>query len=143
MAVKTVARKATKPRSAKRAARRATRRAARKARRAASKPKAPKAVRKARKAKKGTKKSQTGSMRMVWNGSKIYTKSGHTKKDLCLSKSGRVMTKKQFKHGQAMKKTGWMKACAKARKELGITGFVVMNRGAEGKALYNKAKSFM
>merc|ERR1719361_1603184 len=65
------------------------------------------------------------------------------KKDLCLSKSGRVMTKKQFKNGQRCKKTGWIKAVAKARKELGITGFVLMNRGAEGKALYKAAKSYM
>merc|ERR1712087_96966 len=91
-----------KPRSAKRAARRATRKAARKARRA-SKPKAPKAARKVRKPKRVTKKSQTGSMRRVWNGTKVYTKSGLTKKDLCLSKSGKVMTKKQFKNGQRAK----------------------------------------
>merc|ERR1719510_1213522 len=111
--------------------------------RRASKPKAPKAVRRARKAKRVTKKSQTGTKRMVWNGTKVYTTSGFTKKDLCLSKSGRVMTKKQYKHGQVMKKTGWIQACAKARKELGITGFVIMNRGPQGKALYAKAKSFM
>merc|ERR1719201_2002738 len=143
MAPKAV-RAASKPRSAKRSAKRATRRAARKARRA-SKPKAPKAAVKAtkpRKPKKVTKKMQTGSMRRVWNGSKLYTKSGLTKKDLCLSKSGRVMTKKQFKNGQKMKKSGWMQAVAKARKELGITGFVLMNRGAEGKALYEAAKSY-
>merc|ERR1719479_44532 len=99
----------------------------------ASKPKAPKAVKKTRKAKRVTKKSQTGTMRMVWNGSKVYTRSGMTKKDLCLSKSGRVMTKKQYKNGQRVKKSGWMKAVAQARKELGITGFVLMNRGPEGK----------
>merc|ERR1712087_286559 len=138
----TASRKASKPRSAKRAARRATRKAAKKARRA-SKPKAPKAATKPRKPKRVTKKSQTGSMRMVWNGSKVYTKSGMTKKDLCLSKSGRLMTKKQFKHGQRMKSGSWMKAVAKARKELGITGFVPLNRGAQGQALYKLAKSFM
>merc|ERR1712173_354361 len=102
-----------------------------------------KAVRKARKAKRVTKKSQTGSLRRVWNGTKVYTKSGLTKKDLIKTKSGRIMSKKQFKNGQRCKKTGWMKAVAKARKELGITGFVLMNRGAEGKALYKAAKSFM
>merc|ERR1719336_804135 len=139
MAVKTVARKATKPRAAKRAARRATRKAAKKARRA-SKPKAPKAAKKARKPKRVTKKMQTGSMRRVWNGTKVYTKGGLTKKDLCLSKTGKVMTKKQFKNGQRAKQTGWMKAVAKARKELGITGFVLMNRGAQGVALYKRAK---
>merc|ERR550525_1596159 len=80
-------------------------------------------------------------MRMVWNGSKVFTKSGMTKKDLCLSKSGRLMTKKQFKHGQRMKTGSWMKAVAKARKELGITGFVPLNRGPQGQALYKLAKS--
>jgi hypothetical protein len=141
MAVKAV-RSASKPRSAKKAAKRATRRAARKAR-SAAKPKAPKAVRTARKAKRVTKKSQTGTLRKVWNGTKVYTKSGLTKKDLIKTKSGKVMSKKQFKNGQRCKKTGWIVACAKARKELGITGFVVMNRGAEGRALYKAAKSYM
>merc|ERR1719211_524432 len=108
MAVKTVARKA-----------------------APLKPKAPKAVKKTRKAKRVTKKSQTGTMRMVWNGSKVYTKSGHTKKDLCLNKDGRVMTKKQFKNGRRLAKSPWNKAVSKARKELGITGFVKMNRGSQ------------
>merc|ERR1719250_102470 len=121
MAMKTAARKASK----------------------ASKPKAPKAATKARAPKRVTKKSQTGSMRMVWNGSKVYTKSGLTKTDLCLSKSGRLMTEKQFKHGQRMKNGSWMQAVAKARKELGITGFVPLNRGAQGQALYKLAKSFM
>merc|ERR1719317_1702610 len=93
----------------------------------ASKPKAPKAAKKVRKPKRVTKKSKTGSMRMVWNGSKVFTKSGLTKKDLCLSNSGRLMTKKQFKHGQRMKNGSWMQAVAKARKELGITGFVPLN----------------
>merc|ERR1719150_3193736 len=97
----------------------------------------------ARKAKKVTKKSQTGSMRMVWNGTKVYTKSGFTKKDLCLNASGRVMTKKQFKFGQKLKKTGWIKAVSKARKALGLTGFVLMNRGTHGRALYTAAKAMM
>merc|ERR1711972_26414 len=109
------------------------------------KPKAPKAAKavKPRKPKRVTKKSQTGSMRRVWNGTKLYTKGGLMKKDLCLNKNGRVMSKKQAQNGRRMKTTGWMKACAKARKELGITGFVIMNRGAQGKALYKAAKSYM
>merc|ERR1712025_159974 len=104
---------------------------------------APKAAKKARKPKRVTKKSQTGTERRVWNGTKVYTKGGLTKKDLCLSKTGKAMTKKQFKNGQRSKTTGWMKAVAKARKELGITGFVLMNRGAQGQALYKAAKSYM
>jgi len=144
MAVKTAVRQAAKPRAAKRAARRATRRAVRKARRAASKPKAPKAVaKKTRKPKRVTKKSQTGSMRRVWNGTKIYTAGGLTKKDLIKTKSGKVMTKKQYANGQKTKTTGWMKAVARARKELKITGFCVINRGAQGTALYKLAKSYM
>merc|ERR1712173_442916 len=114
--------------------------AAKKARRA-SKPKAPKvAAKKARKPKRVTKKMQTGTMRMVWNGSKVFTKSGHVKADLCLNKNGRVMTKKQFKNGQRLKKSGWVVAVNKARKELGITGFCAINRGAQGIALYKRAK---
>merc|ERR1719411_2480828 len=100
-------------------------------------------TRKVRKPKRVTKKSQTGSRLRVWNGTKMFTKSGLTKKDLCKTKSGRVISKKQFKNGQRLKKGGWMKAVAKARKELGITGFILMNRGAQGTALYKKAKSFM
>merc|ERR1719245_1310158 len=85
-----------------------------------------------------SKKSQTGSKRCVWNGSKMYTK-----KDLVKTESGKIMSKKQFKKAQSFKKSPWMRAVAKARKELGITGFVIMNRGAQGTALYKAAKSFM
>jgi len=153
MAPKAV-RTASKPRSAKRAAKRATRRAARKARRAA-KPKAPKAAKatkprapkravrrtKVKKTKRLTKKSQIGSKRKVWNGSAKWTKGGLTKADLMLNKSGKVVSKKQYASGQALKgKSGWMTAVVKARKELGITGFVLMNRGAQGVALYKRAK---
>merc|ERR1711881_462780 len=94
-----------------------------------------------KKPKRVTKKSQTGSKRKVWNGTAVYTKGGLTKKDLMLNKNGKVVSKKMFKKGQALKgKSGWMAAVKKARKELGITGFVLMNRGAHGVALYQKAK---
>merc|ERR1719323_2430440 len=33
-----------------------------------------------------SKKSQTGSKRCVWNGSKLYTKSGYTKKKVRMAK---------------------------------------------------------
>merc|ERR1711994_759194 len=137
------------------AARRATRRAARKARRA-SKPKAPKAakatkprapkskkaVRRVKKAKRVTRKMQTGSMRKVWNGTSTYTKGGLVKADLMLNKKGKVVSKKAFKNGQRLfkKSGGWANAVMKARKELGITGFCVINRGAQGIALYKRAK---
>jgi len=148
------ARKATKPRAAKRAAKRVTRKASRKARKSA-KPKAPKAVKatkpraakravrrtKVKKPKRVTRKMQTGSYRKVWNGTAKFTKGGLTKDDLMLNKRGKVVSKKMFKKGQALKgQSGWMKAVMQARKELGITGFCLMNRGAQGVALYKKAK---
>jgi len=158
MAVKSAVRRASKPRSAKRrAAKRVTRKAARKARRAAkpkapkaakaTKPRAPKASKKAvrrtkvKKPKRVTKKMQTGSKRKVWNGTAKWTKGGLTKADLMLNKKGRVVSKKMFAKGKALRsKSGWMTAIMKARKELGITGFCTVNRGAQGVALYKRAK---
>merc|ERR1719266_1789424 len=113
----------------------------------AVKPRAPKATKKAvrrtkvKKPKRVTKKSQTGSMRKVWNGTSKWTKGGLTKADLMVNKRGKVVSKKAFKNGQRLKKTStWMTAVMKARKELGITGFCLMNRGAQGVALYKRAK---
>merc|ERR1712036_103101 len=112
--------------------------------RRASKPKAPKravkATKKPRKPKRVTKKMQTGSLRKVWNGTKNFTKSGLTKKDLCLNANGKVMSKKAYKWGQQVKKSPWNAAVMEARKTLGITGFCAINRGAQGVALYTKAK---
>merc|ERR1712038_1506439 len=94
-----------------------------------------------KKPKRVTKKSQTGSYRKVWNGSAKWTKGGLTKADLCINKRGKVVSKKMLKKGKALQgKSGWMAAVMKARKELGITGFCLMNRGAQGVALYKKAK---
>merc|ERR1712233_167908 len=95
-----------------------------------------------KKPKRVTRKMQTGSMRKVWNGTSVYTKGGLTKKDLMLNKNGKGVSKKQFKQGQKLQKKagGWMAAVMKARKELGITGFCLMNRGAQGVALYKRAK---
>merc|ERR1712173_235478 len=147
-----------KPRSAKKAARRATRKAARKARRAgkpkapkaakATKPRAPKASKRAvrrtkvKKPKRVTRKMLTGSYRKVWNGTSKYTKGGLTKADLMLNAKGKVVSKKQFAQGQKLQKKsgGWMSAIMQARKELGITGFCTVNRGAQGVALYKRAK---
>lgn len=154
-AAKAVRRAARKPRAAKRATRKAARKArrvARKARRAA-KPKAPKAARKPRapkatkkrlakkvkKAKRVTRKMQTGSYAQVWHGSKKFTKGGLTKDQLMKNKRGKIVSKKR----NGTKIGAWMTAVKKARKELGITGFVLMNRGAQGTALYKRAKELM
>merc|ERR1719229_1872989 len=141
-AARRVARKASKPKKAK-ATRRTTRRKARKA----MKPKAPKAarktVRKVKRAKKITKKMQTGSMRQVWNGTKVYTAGGLMKKDLMMTKRQHVVSKKAFANGRKRFSglKAWMRACKQARNELKITGFVKMNRGAQGVALYKRAKA--
>merc|ERR1712228_242412 len=108
-------------------------------------PKAPKRVtrkskrvaRKAKKAKRVTKKMQTGSKVQVWNGTKLYTKGGLMKKDLTKNKHGNLVFKARSKSNNGSK---WARAFVKARKELGITGFVTMNRGAKGVALYKKTK---
>merc|ERR1719192_1951928 len=99
-------------------------------------------ARKSKKAKRVTKKMQTGSLRQVWNGSKLYTKSGLMKKDLTVNKrTGKVLSKKKAaaskKRGQALQ--GWCQAVQRARKELKITGFVALNKGAQGVAIYKKA----
>merc|ERR1711981_236316 len=97
-----------------------------------------------RKPKRVTKKMQTGSMRQVWNGSKTYTKGGLTKSNLMVNKNGRLMSKKAHAVGkkQFAVVKGWTMACTKARKELGITGFVALNRGDTGVKLYNLAKKY-
>lgn len=161
MAAKTVARKATKPRSAKRrAAKRVTRRVARKARKPkapkavkSTKPRAPKrkAVRKSKKArrtvkprkpKRVTRKMQTGSYRKVWNGTKKFTKGGLTKADLMMNSRRKIVSKKMHAHATSRKSfAGWTTAVKQARKEMGISGFVLMNRGAQGTALYARAKA--
>merc|ERR1719410_2063931 len=145
MAVKVArrtARKASKPKKAKAAVRKTTRRKARKA----MKPKAPKAARKARKAKRAkrvTKKMQTGSMRQVWNGTKLYTKSGLMKEDLMINKMNHVMSKKKFASSKKSYKgiQGWVNACSRARAALKIEGFVKINSGPQGIALYKMAKA--
>merc|ERR1712173_457646 len=90
----------------------------------ATKPRAPKASKRAvrrtqvKKPKRVTRKMQTGSYRKVWNGTAKFTKGGLVKDDLMLNKRGKVVSKKQYKKGQALQgKGGWMTAVMKARKE--------------------------
>lgn len=136
------ARVTRKPKAPKRAARKATKGAKKTARRAA-KPKAPKAAKKVRKPKRVTRAMQTGSYRKVWNGTSTYTKGGLTKKDLTLNARGKVVSKKM--HSRAKNNsshiTNWVAAVKQARKEMNITGFCLINRGAQGIALYKKAKA--
>ena len=56
-----------------------------------------------------------------------------------VKRSNKRSTKKS-KSKKSKGKMTWFGAVAKARKELGVKGFVAINKGPEGKKLYNKAK---
>merc|ERR1712045_413685 len=84
-----------------------------------------------------------GSMRRVWSGTADKTKGGLTKKDLIQNKNGKVVSKKQSgRASKNFKKSGlgkWCAAMMKARKELGLTGFVACKKGT---AYYKLTKKF-
>merc|ERR1712173_431787 len=119
-----VVRKAKTPRASKR--RRAARKSSKKAKRSARKP-----------------RIKYGSMRRVWSGTADKTKGGLVKKDLCMNKRGKVVSKKQLSaakknfKGSALSK--WVVATQKARKELGLVGFVACKKGT---AFYKLAKKY-
>merc|ERR1719491_2169794 len=109
-----------------------------------------KAVMKAAMKKKAMKVSKIakGKLRrsVVFRGSKEKTSGGLTKSQLVKNKSGKVVSKASSavskKRYVGSKLEAWIKACAAAKKALGITGFVIINgKTAQGKALYAKAKS--
>merc|ERR1719186_370864 len=86
--------------------------------------------------KRVTRKTLTGSKRKVWNGTKMYTRGGLMKKDLCVNKRGHAVSKKQMSHGKKAFR-GWLKALKKARKVLGLKKFVACKKGTK---LYFLAK---
>merc|ERR1712129_602818 len=73
----------------------------------------------------------------VYKGKKEKTVGGLTANDLFMNKRGKVVSKKT---SARMKNNLWIKALVEARKALGLTGFVGISSGAEGKTLYAKAK---
>merc|ERR1712099_6051 len=84
----------------------------------------------------------------VFSGRKEKTTSGLKKSDLVKNKTGKVVSKKASARAKrvyansGLKK--WADACKKARKELGLKGFVAIGgNSAEGKALYAKVKSLV
>merc|ERR1712060_121733 len=82
-----------------------------------------------------------GAKARVLSGSKAKTVGGLTAASLTRSKTGKVVAKKAF---QSSPLKVWADACKKARKALGLTGFVPMGgKTAAGKALLAKAKSLM
>merc|ERR1719335_1722489 len=77
----------------------------------------------------------------VFYGTKEKTSSGLKKSDLMKSKSGKLVSKKAHAAGKKAYQNikGWTAAVQKARKELGVKGFVAIKKGS---AIYKKAKEF-
>merc|ERR1711943_98915 len=71
---------------------------------------------------------------LVFRGSKEKTVGGMTASSLTKNKHGKVVSKKKSAFG---KKSLWIAAVTKARKALGLKGFVAIKKGS---ALYKKAK---
>merc|ERR1711907_306931 len=79
---------------------------------------------------------------VVFRGGKEKTSGGMTKSDLIKNKAGKVVSKKMSAAAKKRFSTtikGWLEAVQKARKELGVKGFVAIKKGS---ALYKKAKEF-
>merc|ERR1712225_166701 len=79
---------------------------------------------------------------VVFRGNKAKTVGGLKKSDLVKNKNGRVVSKKSQAIGKAFyAKFGkkWITAVQKARKALGVKGFVAIKKGSP---LYKKAKEF-
>merc|ERR1712124_98087 len=78
---------------------------------------------------------------VVFRGTKAKTTGGLTKGDLVKNKNGRIVSKKSLAHGKKAYANikGWTTACQKARKALGVKGFVAIKKGSP---LYKKAKEF-
>merc|ERR1711990_556793 len=93
------------------------------------------------KAMKAMKKAmKVGKKFSVFAGKKEKTKGGLKKADLTKSKSGKVVSKKASAAGKKAYKNikGWTAAVQKARKELGVKGFVAVKKGTP---LYKAAKA--
>merc|ERR1711862_15944 len=78
---------------------------------------------------------------VVFRGSKAKTASGLTKSDLVKNKHGKIVSKKKLASGKKNYANikGWTTAVQKARKALGVKGFVAIKKGSP---LYKKAKEF-
>merc|ERR1739845_8273 len=67
---------------------------------------------------------------VVFNGTKEKTYTGLKKSDLIKSKSGKIVSKKQSANGKKNYANikGWTVAVQKARKALGVKGFVAVKK---------------
>merc|ERR1712025_596042 len=99
-----------------------------------------KAMKKAKKKSKIAKGKMAKAM--VFRGSKVKTTGGLTKSDLVKNKYGGIVSKKQQAKGKALYAkyaSKWISAVQKARKALGLKGFVAIKKGSP---LYTKVKGF-
>merc|ERR1711924_310739 len=68
---------------------------------------------------------------VVFRGSKAKTSSGLAKTDLVQNKRGKIVSKKQANGKKAYANIkGWTVAVQKARKALGVKGFVAVKKGS-------------
>merc|ERR1719359_303731 len=85
------------------------------------------------------KKSVVGKKASVLKGTKVKTSGGLKKGDLMKNKRGKVVGKRAHAKGlkQFSRLKAWVSATMKARKALGVKGFVAIKKGTP---LYKKAK---
>ena len=78
---------------------------------------------------------------VVFHGTKTKTYTGLTKANLMKNKNGRIVSKKASANGKKAyaRIKGWTLAVTKARKALGVKGFLAVKKGTP---LYKKAKEF-
>merc|ERR1712110_129598 len=114
--------------------------------------KAMKASMKARKAMKANVVSKIArgvfAKSAVLSGRKEKTSGGLRKADLTKNGQGKVVSRKMSARGKRAwansKLKAWTDACKKARKALGLKGFVAVGgQTAAGKALYAKVKALL
>lgn len=76
----------------------------------------------------------------VFSGTKQKTSTGLKKSDLKKNKAGRIVSRKASEAGKKSyaRIKGWTVAVQKAKKDLGITGFVAVKKGTP---LYKAAKA--
>merc|ERR1719444_147913 len=81
------------------------------------------------------------SKSVVFRGTKAKTIGGLTKGDLVKNKNGKIVSKKSLAHGKKAYSNikTWTVAVQKARKALGLKGFVAIKKGTP---FYKKAKEF-
>merc|ERR1712060_598442 len=95
--------------------------------------------------KKVKKVSKVGKKWQVFSGKKEKSTGGLKKADLVMNRNGKVVSKKMSlngKKGYAKRIGKWHAACEKARKQLGIKGFVAIGgKTAQGQAFLKAARS--